>query len=324
MKRKKMANCKNKRLIAPYLDGQLGECSWLSEHISGCSECMAEYEAIQRMKHLAKQLDFSPPESFYWKSFPSRVLARIATRQSQGFLARSRVWMSKKKFVIRILTPLMVAVVAVFIFRMVYHGGWHTEESLSIHVGGRVVAPSDYLGFSVSPADTPVSVGGVTGEILQQSETSPVVDILHIEPTYESSRAVVIADEVSIIDVEHDLDSDVLKILGDDYRQIDFERDGLVGVDLNVVGGYGLSRLTNFSSERMIRYQILAGFNSNMVPISSYREAAGKFFAPKTSVYSNIYSHKVSSFWGFASGDDKYDSEKLHRLMLELALSREK
>lgn len=323
MKRKKMANCKNKRLIAPYLDGQLGECRWLSEHISECSECMAEYEAIQRMKHLAKQLDFSPPESFYWKSFPSRVLARIATRQSQGFLARSRVWMSKKKFVVRILTPLMVVVVAVFILRMVYHGGWHTEESLSIHIGGRVVAPSDYMDVSVSPADTPVSVGGVTGEILRQSETSPVVDILQIKPAYESSRAVVIADEVSV-DFEHDLNSDVLKILDADYRQVGFKRDDLVGVDLNVVGGYGLSRLTNFSSDRIIRYQILAGFNSNMVPISSYREAAGRFFAPKTSVFSNIYSHKVSSSWGFASGDDKYDSEKLHRLMLELALSREK
>jgi hypothetical protein len=62
----------------------------------------------------------------------------------------------------------------------------------------------------------------------------------------------------------------------------------------------------------------------SMVPLSSYREAAGKFFAPKISVYSDTYNRAASPYWGFASGDNKYDSEKLHRLMLELNLSREK
>jgi hypothetical protein len=60
------------------------------------------------------------------------------------------------------------------------------------------------------------------------------------------------------------------------------------------------------------------------VPLSSYREAAGRFYAPKISVYSNTYNLAASSCWGFAGGNNKYDSEKLRRLMLELNLSREK
>jgi len=318
-----MISCKNRRLIGPYLDGQLGECRWLDEHICECSECLAEYESIQRFKYLVRQLDFSPPESFYWKNFPSRVSARIATRQSQRFLARSRLMGLGKKFVLRILTPLMIAVVAVFVLRMIYHENRYPEKPLSIHVGDKVISPDDYLDVSVGSADELISSGDIPDDALQQSESLPVIDMLPIKPNDESSRAIVIADKFSV-DFEYGLDSIALKILNDDYRQIGLKRDNLVGMDFNLIDNYGLNRLTSFSSDCLIRYQILAGFNSSVIPISSYKKEASKFFAPKTSLYSNVYNQKVSSSWGLASGGEKYDLEKLRRLMLELDLSREK
>ena len=110
-----MGNCKNKRLIGPFLDGQLGECKWLGEHIAECSECLAEYELVQRLSYLADKADYPPPESSYWNKFSTRVIARIAARPQPKRIPRFFEAIFHNRMAVRLVAPLLAVLVAVLL-----------------------------------------------------------------------------------------------------------------------------------------------------------------------------------------------------------------
>ena len=129
-----MANCKNKKLIGPYLDGQLGESQWLDEHIAECPECLAEYEAIQRIAYIAAKADYAPPESSYWKNFPTRVNARIAARQRPKLYARIAESVFGSKLFLRVAAPVLVILVGILIFKV---NGYLSSFTLDTHIDER-------------------------------------------------------------------------------------------------------------------------------------------------------------------------------------------
>jgi len=68
-----------KKLISPYLDGELGEAEAqkLKEHLAGCPECRREMEQMQKLEEVMSMMKLkSPPQEMwdvYWKSVYNRL-----------------------------------------------------------------------------------------------------------------------------------------------------------------------------------------------------------------------------------------------------------
>ncbi len=68
-----------KKLISPYLDGELGEeeAQKLKEHLAGCPECRREMEQMQKLEEVMSMMKLkSPPQEMwdvYWRSVYNRL-----------------------------------------------------------------------------------------------------------------------------------------------------------------------------------------------------------------------------------------------------------
>ncbi|MCD6163230.1 MAG: hypothetical protein J7K40_12595 [candidate division Zixibacteria bacterium] len=328
-----MANCRNKKLIGPYLDGQLGECQWLDEHIVECPECMAEFEMIQRIAHVAKRADFAPPESNYWKTFPNRVSARIAARQRPRFHIRVLENVLSNKFLTRLAAPAAVVFVGMFIFIINSYLGDITPDVPDI-INAPAVSVIDNS-FNVPSAP----LNAIEKLLVQDSQPPARIETAAIEEDVSNRMmAMSYADNKPSTD-----DSDEINAIGTEYaikdfssydinsstssisRQSNIGLNDLAWTELTRIKNFCNINLNNFNTDQVIKYQIMAGSNSSLVPLASHREAISKYFAPRISSTRDIDNHSISSSWGYASGDNNnYDLERLHHLRLELELSREK
>lgn len=330
-----MARCKNKKLIGPYIDGQLGECQWLDEHIGECPECMAEYEAIQRIAHIAARADFAPPESNYWKNFPTRVTARIAARQRPKFYIRIVESVLGSKLLLRIAAPVVILFIGVIIFKMngnlgSFNSTPQNEANIATEVpNDNVVDINSTLTLENDvPESTPSTVilpeadnSSVSYKEEIKIEPSKPVELVHQQQADNPDEINQTEAESSIIE----LSSDNVQLSVSSYpKQVGLGLSDLNWTELARIKNFDGINLNNLNTDQVIKYQILAGSNSSLVPLSSHREAAVKYFAPKRSLARYIVDKSKSSNWGYATGDNNYDSERLSHLILELKLSQEK
>lgn len=328
-----MANCKNKKLIGPYLDGQLGECQWLDEHIVECPECMAEFEMVQRINHVARQADFSPPESNYWKNLPKRVSARIAARQRPRFHIRILENVLSNKFFTRLAAPAAVVFVGLFIFAINGYLGNITPEATNttnapsftvIDKSSSVpsVAKEKADELLVRDFKTPERIETASNEENISNRLMPVSYADNQPPIDNSGEIDVIETEYAIKEFSsYDINTSVSSI----RNQLDFGLSDLAWTELTRIKNFCNINLNNFNTDQVIKYQILAGSNSSLVPLASHREAIGRYFAPRVSTSRDLNNHSISSSWGYAGGDNNnFTAERQHHLILELELSREK
>ena len=335
-----MTSCRNKRLIGPYLDGQLGDCKWLDEHIAECSECLAEYEAIQHIYHLAQKTDFPPPESSYWKKFGTRVVARIAARPSYRPKRYSSILNAifVRRLAVRLVTPLLVVLIAVLAIKIYAP----LEKLREVPAGPQNTAISQLDENSEIVLSEAAANSVFDGaEVIDQKagETIPVGDLT--ENTDQRADFANMETQ-SIRDLYYVSEPESSAILAEAEFFESFDSDDLVAsylnrhpVKTNHSRGRGLSngiwtdltanlKLTDFNTDQVIRFQILSGSNPSLAPLSSYREAAGKFFAPEISNSRNLFELDITGRWGYASGDRDFSDEGLHHLKLELDLIKEK
>jgi len=335
-----MTSCRNKRLIGPYLDGQLGDCKWLDEHIAECSECLAEYEAVQHIYHLAQKTDFPPPESSYWKKFGTRVIARIAARPLHRPKRYSNILeaLFARRLAVRLVVPLLVVLIAVLAVKIYAP----LEKLRGVRSEPQVISTNQLdenaeIGFSEATTnavtDNPKVTEPETGETISARDLTGGTDHKADNANVES-QLIPNSNYVSVPELNPDL------------AQIEIfapaNPDDLIASYLNRrpvktshSRGSGLSngiwadlaanlKLTDFNTDQVIRFQILSGSNPSLAPLSSYREAAGKFFAPEMSNSRNFFELDITSRWGYASGDRDFSDERLRHLKLELDLMKEK
>ncbi len=313
-----MGNCKNKRLIGPYLDGHLGECKWLEEHIVECSECLAEYEAVQRLAHLADKADYPPPEGNYWQKFGTRVIARIAARPQPKRYPRFIESLFANKMAFRLVTPLMAVLIAVLALRI--YIPLSNTPSIEPVAAIETTETSRINTVMGEMADMPILAKNQA--VKQDNDTQPVVVELseqarEIEP--EQIQPAIYAVEQSLNDIES-LMQDYLR-----NREVKVSPTRLAALD----NGFWAEISQDYSfrifdTDNVLKFQIISGSNPSLAPLSSYREAAGKFFAPEISNSRNSFEENIPNRWGYARGDDKYNKERQQHLELEFDLSREK
>ena len=325
-----MGNCKNKRLIGPFLDGQLGECKWLEEHIAECSECLAEYEMVQRLSYLAEKADYPPPESSYWKKFGTRVIARIAARPQPKRYPRIFEAIFHNRMAVRLVTPLMAVLIAVLAISL-YAPLKQLRENPTMQVQvADETQPKDEIKFyigEIASLPEPDKVG--------QPAVTPAPPVVEIAAVVKSKPVEQTADDAIAAMPEADSDQTVAElppVSGDD----------LVGDYLNnrqlKTSFAGMSNLSNglwadltqnvrfrvFDTDQVMRFQILTGSNPSLAPLASYREAAERFFGPELSNSRNVFRQDLSDRWGYGSGDDSFNEERQRHLSLEFDLLKEK
>jgi len=328
-----MANCKNKKLIGPYLDGQLGECRWLDEHIAECPECLAEYEMIQRIAHIAEKVDFAPQESNYWKNFPTRVSARIAARQRPRFYTRVLENIQGSKLLVRIVAPAAVVLIGVLIFKTANNSGNINPEPRvdgiasteavvnNVEHANIPFTPIDEVAEPVSPivkrAEVNVNHAAESADVESSKISGPGLEQINSG----SNEIDQVKDELVIRDFTMD---DIHVSMTHRRSQTELGLSDLAWTELTRVKNIDILNPGSLDTDQVIRYQIIAGSNSSLAPLSSHREAAGKYFAPQWSLSRDAYSRSVASNWGYAGGDNNFDSERFRHLKLELKLSTEK
>lgn len=313
-----MGSCKNKRLVGPYLDGQLGECGWLEEHIVECSECLAEYETVQRLSYLAQKADYSPPESSYWKKFGTRVIARIAARPQPKRYPRILESIFANKLALRLVTPLIVVMIAVVAIRIYLPVDEMTPSEqissidvsqvaeLEVVISEPANLPQPYVAADDDQQNTAqiisTGINAGTDEIVEtqpltvaEQPEQPVEDVEDLINAY-LGRSQLKALHPRLTNLEHGLWADISQ---------DF-------------------KFRVFDTDHVLRFQIITGSNPSLAPLSSYREAAGRFFAPEISNSRQLFKQDILGRWGYASGDNNYNEERQRHLELEFDLSREK
>jgi len=330
-----MANCKNKKLIGPYLDGQLGECRWLDEHIAECPECLVEYEMIQRIAHIAEKVDFAPPESNYWKNFSTRVSARIAARQRPRFYTRVLENILGSKLLTRIAAPVAVVLIGVLIFGIAnYSDSFKTEPQVD------VITSTDAVVNNAENVNMPVLIDEVS-ELATQTVEPANIDADHINESVAVEPSKVLGPDFQQINsnsdkieqAENKFDELAIRdFTADDIRLLMTHRSNkkklglsdLAWTELTSVRSINNFNLRSLNTDQVIRYQIIAGSNSSLVPLSSHCEAASRYFAPQWSLSRDANNRSVSSNWGYAGGDNSFDFKRFRHLNLELKLSTEK
>jgi len=335
-----MTSCKNKRLIGPYLDGQLGDCKWLEEHIAECSECLAEYEAVQHIYHLAQKNDFSPPESSYWKKFGTRVIARIAARPLHRPKRYSNILdgLFARRLAVRLVTPLLVVLIAVLAVKLYAP----LEKLRGVPSDLQVMATNQLdenneIGLSETAArampDLPKVAGLEAGETIPAGDltgsTDQEADHVNVEsqPIPTSNNAAVLETNPSLAEAEvfEPANSDDLIASYLNRRPVKTSHTRGSGLSNGIWADLTANlKLTDFNTDQVIKFQIMSGSNPSLAPLSSYREAAGKFFAPEMSISRNLFELDMTNRWGYANGDRNFSDERLRHLKLELDLMREK
>jgi len=322
------------------LDGQLGDCKWLDEHIAECSECLAEYEAIQRINHLAQKTDFPPPESSYWRKFGTRVIARIAARPSSRPRRYSSILdvLFARRLAVRLVMPLLVVLIAVLAIKT-----YTPHEKLKglppetqVSVPNQVENENEAIAINKITDNKVISdaVNNQEPEAATQSQdladnTEPIENYVDTGTEPKSVSNDMSLAENNLNQAEEEIiepantDELIASYLNRRPVKTSYTRDsGLSnGIWADLTANL---KLTDFNTDQVIMFQILSGSNPSLAPISSYREAAGKFFAPEISTSRNLFELDITGRWGYASGDGDFDDERLHHLKLELDLIKEK
>jgi anti-sigma factor RsiW len=328
-----MGSCKNKRLIGPFLDGQLGECKWLEDHIAECSECLAEYEMVQRISYLAGKSDFPPPESSYWKKFGTRVIARIAARPQTKRYPRLLESIFANKLALRLVTPLLVVLIAVVAVRLYNPIGQPVEDGANMQAvtdAPQAVSaiPGVISEFASMPAllkpQSDVYVGNRKTGRAQANAIDPSESIekpAWVGTDYDENQAAADQEPIALTVTRDDQ-------MLDDYLknyQLNTSFGKLTGISSGLKADLAQNiRFRVFDTDQVLKFQILTGSNPSLAPLSSYREAAGKFFAPEISNSRNLFEQSVSSGWGYSEGEDNYNEERQRHLSLEFNLIKEK
>ncbi|MCP4582633.1 MAG: zf-HC2 domain-containing protein [candidate division Zixibacteria bacterium] len=336
-----MANCRNKKLIGPYIDGHLGECEWLDEHIAECAECLAEYESVQHISHLSQKADFSPPESSYWNKFGTRVIARIAARPRPRPRRYGRIFDSifANRLAVRLVTPLMVVLITVLAVKTFVPLGNLQTPSTEQRASSPIMNGSGEA--EIVNSDNPTDESEAIPEIIDQADPE-IIQIVNqpetedISPEVKPAVVEVIpvydAGTIPVVEVEKsELDNTEIESSRDfvhEYlsrRPLKTSRSKVSGLVTGAWSNMAADlRPAAFNTDQVIMFQILSGSNPSLAPLSSYHEAAGKFFAPRISTSRNLFELDVTNRWGYASGDDNFNEERLRHLKLELDLMRDK
>jgi hypothetical protein len=309
-----MGGCKNKKLIGPYLDGQLGECRWLDEHISECSQCLAEYEAIQKLNHLAGKVDFAPPESHYWKNFSARTMARIATREAQTVKSRGWLFFTGYKVPIRVfsLVAALVLVVGASLTILNYrerpnlsgvsltHSGNQTENKLNNSEIVNLITPNPAIAEpaikqipdkSIALTNTAIASNNVVNRISEQP----------LSQAFNSNSE-----------------------LRGQFRYTSRAQANLVEPDVPIGIGTIQSDLSEPNSDMIIVYQINKGSRAGEIPLLVYRQATVKFLGPDKAMPWRNINRVTGPSWGYAAGDGQANEQYNKRLNMELDLSQDK
>ena len=330
-----MGSCKNKRLIGPFLDGQLGECQWLEDHIAECSECLHEYESVQHLSYLAQKADFPPPESSYWKKFGTRVIARIAARPQPKKYTRIFDTIFANRLAVRLVTPLMAVLIVVLAIKL--YSPLNTARVATTDPNPPIPADNISLNQVVQKPVFDIQ----SGDLADRPELAPVSQADNSSPVKPVETMAPVSREASISQSDNGLTSaneSVEKSEELAAANIDNLVKGFLSqnpIKTNNRKNYGLSRsswremaldlkMKAFNTDEIIKFQILSGSNPSLAPLSSYREATEKFFAPRISTSRPLFNQDTPNIWGYAVGDDNYNADRLRHLELELDLIREK
>ena len=321
-----MGSCRNKKLIGPLLDGQLGECRWLEEHINGCPECLAEYEAIQKIFHMTTRSDFAPPEGTYWKGFVTRVSARIATCR----VPRRRIGLLGTRlaagFIFRVGAPLAIAAILIAVWFLVKspheaaltasHISAGTDKEVSTEKMATRAAATDRKAITSSREMRPPLASSAGGRADGAEKAGAPA-----EAASDKQDAGIVQVSLHSPDA---LASAVFQRLDSLNRRSDYQPGELPISDL--ARGMQLidSRLLSFDTKQILKFQMFAGSNSSLAPISMYHEAARRFFAPVQSNSRVTFSSNTQGNWGYGLGDDIIDRDRLYHLKMELYLLHDK
>jgi hypothetical protein len=308
-----MGGCKNKKLIGPYLDGQLGDCRWLDEHISECSECLAEYEAVQRINHLAQKADCSLPESSYWRNFTGRVTNRVITRQAETPTHGLGQIFAGWKILMRPAAFSSVMLLSIAAFLIFYQFGDNPQTTnLNINVAQNAID---------SNAITPEEKIKILSEPAQ-------ISIVHAAANPITPIDTILKDNINKNDIagfsenRDQVFNAQLPIGG--LRSIIKPGANLVESDIKVFGKPELVNLSSLNSDQVIKYQIFSGSNPSLIPLSFYYQAATRFFGPEKTTPWRMYELLPSSPWGYAAGGSPEDAKDIKRLNLEFDLIKDK
>jgi len=308
-----MGGCKNKRLIGPYLDGQLGDCRWLDEHIGECSECLAEYELIQRLNHLAQKADFAPPESLYWRNFSTRAMARIVTRQTQTTSLKARLFFGGFR-----LSAKIVVISSIFVILSVvglatfYLSGKYSDQNATVPA----IQNNPVLRANLN------TVESKPGEIAQTNQMA--IESTSSGKPERMETAVMQAENLAKPNM---LDSEINNVsagLKGNFRFAGAGKANLIESDLPAGLGTNSGDLVNPSFDQVISYQINIGSRAGEIPLAIYRQAAAKFFGPEKSMPWRGIGQATTPTWGYASGDPKRNLQSDQHLNMELDLSKDK
>jgi len=306
-----MGTCKNKKLIGPYLDGQLGECRWLDDHISECSQCLIEYETIQKLNHLAGKIDLAPPESHYWKNFSARTMARIATSEARTVKSRSWLFFTRYKVPLRVFSLAATVVLVVGLGLIISNQNQKSPvasiiqqqsgEEIAIITPDTAISQTTYrprttdAGNEISVADNSVGI----------SDSPIQINYSEIKPN-------------GFQDIEPNPG-----LLGQ-FRYVARNSSDLIEPDLPAGTGTIQSDMLEPNTDMVIVYQINQGSKAGEIPLMVYRQATVKFFGPDKAIPWRNINHLTSPNWGFAAGDRQTDEQVNNRLNMELDLSQDK
>jgi len=303
-----MGACKNKKLIGPYLDGQLGECHWLDEHISECSQCLQEYEAIQKLNHLAGKVDMAPPESNYWKNFSARTMARIATREAQAVKSRSWLFISGYKQTIRVFSLVATVVLIVGVSLIINNR----------YTGSREMIANSNLTEPITTSNLPKT------EIPEQPIAESPATALAISFKQENgARPDININSAIPLALALQSTGQSQTLLGQ-FRSVSTKRTNLIEPDLPAGIGAIQDNPLEPNTDMVIVYQINQGSKAGEIPLMVYRQANVKFFGPDKAMPWRNINRLASPNWGFASGGKQTDVQVNTRLNMELDLSQDK
>jgi hypothetical protein len=309
-----MGGCKNKRLIGPYLDGQLGDCRWLDEHIGECSQCLAEYEAIQKINHFAGKVDLAPPESHYWKNFSARTMARIATREAQTVKSHGWLFFTGHKIPIRAFS--LVAALVLVIGASLTIFNYRERPNLSSE------ALTQSGNQTESKVNKPEAVSLITpGPAIAELAVKQIPDnavALKITATPGNNMANDIPEPPLLLALNSGSE------LRGQFRYSSQAQVNLVEPDLPIGIGTVQSDVSEPNSDMIIVYQINKGSRAGEIPLLVYRQAAVKFFGPDKAMPWRNINRVTGPSWGYAAGDGQANNQLNKRLNMELDLSQDK
>jgi len=304
-----MGSCKNKRLIGPYLDGALGECRWLEEHINDCPECLTEYEMIQKISHLARKADMAPPESGYWRNFGNRTLARVMGRIPQTRENRRWTILIRLPVFLRILavSSLMLAVVIVLTL---------PEREPKVSADFRALPESTNSADSADSGNNSVTI----------EADLPAGSIATAEPRLLSLAAVGGSSDIKPDEAPATEYPAVKEFrLKGGWRDNKTPSLSLADHDLKTVEVSGRLYGEAPSTELMMRLQIAGNQNINLIPLHIYRTDRSFYFAGDLNKFASDGSKaRPGSRWGYASGERYSDRGYRFRYELELRLIESK